>query len=558
MFLKDLEIHRITDKLIHFNKTDNKLLKISVILIFIVSCDSKVPVILSINPRIGKMGEIITIDGARFGGLQEDSFITIAGIIPTESSYYLWQDNLIMVRVPELGESGLIYVHTKGKRSNGILFSNSAIIPQPVDGEKLGLGPKINSVSPQTGAPGTLITITGSNFGRSREGGGVFFTWDFESQLFNNYVVREPEFIEVSELELGYISWNTREISVRIPDGAVKGNFEVRTPSGRSLPVFFDVNSKSGKKRFYDKRSYTVNYTVDIKVLDATRPNILYLWVPRPVFSPSQRNVNNISSSDEPFVENHRGVNLYKLENLGTGTNHSINLTFRVDVYAVETEVNPLLVKQEPIPLSAVYTQSTTLLPEGNTEIKTAVNTIIGREQNPYIKAKLIYDWIISNIKIRENFFTENIISALIQKQSDPCTTALLYTAMVRAAGIPCIPVAGILIDNNRQTLRHYWTEFWINDFGWVPVDPVMGAESIPQSFSIREDSMDYYFGNIDNQHIAFSRGELILSQMENNGRIVSKINSYSFQNIWEEASGGLEAYTSLWGDIIISGIYVQ
>jgi hypothetical protein len=83
-----------------------------------------------------------------------------------------------------------------------------------------------------------------------------------------------------------------------------------------------------------------------------------------------------------------------------------------------------------------------------------------------------------------------------------------------------------------------------------------MGAVSA--SFIARAELVDYYFGNIDNQRIAFSRGELVFSQMDSRGRLVSHTPSYSLQNIWEEASGGLDVYTSLWGNITISGIYVQ
>ena len=506
------------------------------------------------------MGEVITLSGNGFGESREESYVTIAGISPTNSSYYLWQDDLIMVRVPESGESGLVYAHVRGKKSNGVLFSNSASVPRPIEGEDLALEPKIISVSPQTGSPGTLITITGNNFGGSRENGGVFFSWDYESQLYNNpFIVREPEFIEVSETEFGYESWSAREIRVRLPDGAVSGSIEARTLHGRSRPVYFDVSGKPGYKNFLDKRSYTINYSVDIRVLEAARPNTLYLWIPKPVSSPSQRNVSLISRSAEPFVENHKGVSLFKLDNLTTGANYSINLSYRVDVYAVETEIRNQINRQENPSLYAAYAQSTELIPSDNRQIKSAADSVTGREQNPYIKARLLYNWVVNNIKIDENFQAgESIVSALEQRQADSYSAALLYTALVRAAGVPCIPVAGVLIDRSGRTLRHFWTEFWIDNFGWVPADPAMGAGAVPGSFIAREDPANFYFGSLDNQRIAFSRGELVLSQMESRGRPVSHPQSYSLQNIWEEATGGLESYSSLWGDITISGIYVQ
>ena len=547
-----------------------------IFLLLIISCDSKKPVITSIDPKIGKMGEVITLTGSNFGESRDEAYVTIAVVAPTSSSYHSWQDDKIVLRVPELGESGLVYVHTDGKKSNGVLFSNAAIVPRPVEGEELGLQPRVTSVNPQSAAPGAVIVISGNNFGSSRENSlqaasGVFFSWDYDSGAVNPYVVREPEFIEVSDIEAGYELWSAREIQVRLPDGAVSGNVVVRTPYGSSRPVFFDVSGRAGSKILKDKRGYTVNYSVDIRVLEAARPNNLYLWIPKPINSPSQRNVTLITRSAEPFIDNHRGVSLFKLENLLSGASQSVALLFRVEVYAVETAVRPLSVRPDngnivvsSTPVHAMHTLSSDLIPSGNQLIMSTVNFITGREQNPYTKARLIYDWIIKNIQIDSDLPSgAEIISALEERRADTYTAALLFTAMARAARVPCIPIAGVLIDRQGQSSRHYWNEFWINDFGWVPVDVVMGAgavkiESLSMQDDFIQDHFNYYFGNIDNMRIAFSRGELVLSQMENRGRLVSHTKSYSLQNIWEEASGGLESYSSLWGDITIGGIYMQ
>ncbi|MDR0301812.1 MAG: IPT/TIG domain-containing protein [Treponema sp.] len=532
-----------------------------VLSVLFFSCNSKTPVISSIDPKIGNMGEIITLRGRNFGASREEAYVSIAGVAPTNSSYYTWQDDLILLRIPESSESGLVYVHVRGKKSNGVLFSNSAAVPRPVEGEDFGMEPKIAVVSPGACAPGTLVTITGHNFGASREGAGVFFSWDSEALSFNPYVVTEPEFVEVSETELGYEAWNAREIRIRVPDGAVSGTLKIKTPNGESRPVFFDITGKPGYKNFKDKRSYTISYSVDVRVTESSRPNTLYLWMPMPVASSSQRNVRLISRSADPFVENHRGVSLFKLDNITAGSNHSINLSFNVEVYAVETGMRPLSVRQGKTPLHTAYTQSTSLIPADNPLIKTTVTGIIGREQNPYQKARMLYDWLINNVEIFESpFNTASAVSALDQKKSDPYNAALLYASLARAAKLPCIPVAGVLINRHSQTMRHYWTEIWIDDFGWLPVDPALGAGAAPDSYINKEetDLVNYYFGNIDSQRIAFSRGELHLSQMESRGRLVSHTQSYSLQNIWEEAGGGLESYSSLWGDITIRGIYAQ
>jgi len=545
---------------------NKKLIILSVLFVFLSSCGAKAPVITSIDPKFGRMGEIITLTGENFGALRDESYITIAGVSPTNSSYYLWQDNQIIVRIPELGESGLVYVRVKGKRSNGVLFSNSASVPRPVDGEEVGFEPRISSVLPQIGAPGTLITIMGNNFGLSRENAGVFFSWDYESGAYNPYALREPEFIEASEVEMGYEYWGAREIRVRIPDGAVSGNLEVRTIYGNSQSVFIDVSGKPGFKNIKDKRSYTITYSVDIRVTDASKPNMLYLWVPKPVNSPSQRNITLVSRNVDPFTENVKGVSLYKLENLFSGSYQSINLSYSVDVYSVGVSIKPLSIKQEATGIFAAHTKSSKLIPSDNHQIKTAANLIVNREQNPYLKAKMIYDWIMNNMQISTKTTEKSLTDSLTNKRANPYTIAMLYTALLRAAGVPAIPVAGVLVNQNGQTVRHYWTEFWIDSFGWVPVDPAMGAGAVKLAdTAIRQgeeqaekDILNFYFGNLDNQRITFSRGEISLSRIEKRGRLVSHPQSYSLQSVWEESAGGLESYSSFWGDIYISGTYAQ
>ena len=555
----------------------------------LISCRANAPVITSIDPRIGRIGELVTLTGSNFGTFGNESFVTIAGVAPTNASYYLWQDNRIVVRIPELGESGLIHVHVRGQRSNGMLFSNSANVPRPVDGEEMGLQPRITEVSPQSAAVGSLITISGNNFGVSREitmpamslNGmplqpryGVFFSWNFEAGPFNPHVMREPQFIETAEIEAGYEFWNAREIRVRVPDGAASGNIEIRTPHGSSRPFFFEVSGKPGVKNFRDRRTYIINYSVDIRVNNAARPNSLYLWMPMPVTSSSQRNVTLVARNTEPFIENHRGVSLFRLSNLNPGANHSINLSFLVEVYAVETEINPQLIRpaaqaSASQALSVMHTQNTELIPADHPVIRTQVNTIVGGQQNPYLRARAIYNWILNNIEITDTVSSgTDVIAAFENRRACPYTASLLFTTMARAARIPSLPLAGILINGNGDTFRHYWAEIWIDGFGWLPVDPAMGAgavtieEPVNPRFTLQEniteerDTAAFFFGNSDNRRIAFSRGEVVLSQMESQGRLVSHSPSFSIQNIWEEATGGLESYSSLWRDVIITGIY--
>jgi transglutaminase-like putative cysteine protease len=547
------------------------------------ACKKRIPLVRSINPKIGMMGDVLTIQGENFGKERDESYVTIAGISPTNSSYLAWQESSISVKIPEFGESGLVYVHVGGEKSNGVLFSNRATLPRPAQGTDLGLGPRISSVNPQTGSTGALITITGNNFGSSRERSGVFFSWNAESLPSAPAAAQAPGFTEVFETEFGYDFWSEREIRVRVPDGAVSGNLEVRTARGSSRPFFFEVTGKPGTKTFRDKRSYTITYSVSIKVNEAGGQNTLYLWVPQPVSSASQRNIELLSRSREPFVENYRGTTIFQLNNLSARNDAEINLSYQVEVFAVETNLRPQAVKQEEdSPAGSAYTQAGPLIPSEDQRIKAQAAALTSRERNPYVKARQIYEWLIDERNF-QFFLRENAaalpagrngsagqpgggtggrdggaLEALETKRADSYMAALLYCALARAAGVPSIPVSGILISRNRQTTRHYWAEFWIDGFGWIPVDPAMGAGAVPDNFSTRSDRASFYFGSLDSQRIAFSRGVTNLSRMDPRGQAVTHIRSYALQNLWEEVVGGLESYSSLWGDITVTGIYVQ
>jgi hypothetical protein len=173
-----------------------------------VGCKEKLPIITSIDPRIGFMGEPLTVYGENFGKEQNESYITIAGASPTGSSYISWQDNEIVLRIPEFAEPGLVYVHREGRKSNPVLFANRADMPETMREDELRKEPQIYSIEPKSAQVGSLISIHGSNFGSSKDKSGVWFSWDAEFSLSAPADQRTPEGVEVFETELGYEFWS--------------------------------------------------------------------------------------------------------------------------------------------------------------------------------------------------------------------------------------------------------------------------------------------------------------------------------------------------------------
>ena len=258
------------------------------------------------------------------------------------------------------------------------------------------------------------------------------------------------------------------------------------------------------------------------------------------------------------FVENYRGTDLFQLANLSSNSTVEIRQIWLVEVYAQETNLIYQNIKQDTSsPVYTAYTRSTNLLPAGYPRIAALGARICGRERNPYLKARMIYEWLLTEGNIGRTGSEgapEGALDALEQGRADPYSSVLLFCSLARSVGVPAIPVSGVLVNRN-EALKHYWAEFWIDGFGWSPLDPALGAGAAPEGFNPRE-SGAWYFGNLDNRRIVFSRGETVLSRMDPRGRTASR--NRELQNIWEEAVGGLESYSSLWGDVTITGVYAQ
>jgi transglutaminase-like putative cysteine protease len=512
-----------------------------------MSCKENSPLILALDPPVALPGEVVTIWGSNFGSDRNNSFITLDGNQPVSSAYLAWTDTHIQLRVPEIGRSGLVFVYKDGKKSNPSLFAYADTIPQRTVEETVFIGPQIRSLEPSSGAVGSTITIAGSNFGTLREDGMVLFPSGMDPL--------GQEQLEASSSGAEYILWSDREIQVQVPDGAVSGNLTVRTAWGESEPVRFTLDRSLGDKVFTKRQSYLITYTVDIQVRSARAPNALYLWVPVPATAASQPQSELVSRDSIPFVENYQGTSLFRFNDLLSSDTKRINFSYLITTYAVQTALKVSAIPQNTA-LSLPLSSPTALIPSQDKRISALAQSLVGQESNPYLKAQNLYQWLIKTIAMPLPARNRTVFEALDEQKTEAYSASLLFCALARSTGIQAIPLTGVLIDKNRAVFVHHWAEFWIDGFGWIPVDPALGAGAAPEYFELPEDTAAYYFGNIDSQRIIFSRGELNHTALDPRGRRTKQAHEYALQNYWEEATGDLEAYSSFWSDIQIVGIY--
>ncbi len=501
------------------------------------------PEIIKLEPSVAFSGETILIKGKNFGNLNDNSYIIIAGIRPTVSSYLEWTDKQIKLKIPDEVGSGRIFVKSGEKLSNGLLFTNKENIPVIISGPSGPGEPYLQSISSEKGIIGDLLTIKGLNLGSERGSSQVLFSF-FSSD--------NTKKLACSELDFDYSSWGDHEVSVYVPDGASSGNVQISTDRGLSNSLYFEVTTPYGTKRFNQKRGYQIQYGVSVSNIIAEPGSNIQIWIPAIEPGLSHRNVES-SFDPEPLWQDYKGLNRYNLENMEPWNEYVFSQSQGFDCFAVETDINTSSISSvydKNRKLVSFYTQEDALVPSRDKIISEVVRSIVGREKNPYFKAKKLYEYLLRRLEYVEDNGSATVMESLNDRKADAYDYAILFTALARNAGVPSRPVAGFLVYGNKLTKNHWWSEFYIKGIGWIPVDPAMGDDMSLSDLPVRESNSDYYFGNIGSQHIAFSRGIIDIKNTNPAGNIISKDKFYSFQTIHEESSTGVDSYKTVWSPI--------
>jgi autotransporter-associated beta strand protein len=147
------------------------------------------PTITSFTPTSGAIGTSVTINGSNFTGATAVRFNSTPAV-----TYGVVNSNQIVATVPVGATTGTIQVVTSG----GTATSGSNFIVAPV----------ISSFTPTSGAVGTSVTITGTNFTGAT-------AVSFNSTPAVSYVVN-----------------SSTQITATIPVGTTSGTIQVVTPAG--------------------------------------------------------------------------------------------------------------------------------------------------------------------------------------------------------------------------------------------------------------------------------------------------------------------------------------
>ena len=206
---------------------------------------------------------------------------------------------------------------------------------------------------------------------------------------------------------------------------------------------------------------------------------------------------NNFTNSKKCTFE-------YNFEILAEDVEHSIDLD-KIESYITTSE------------LFKRYTLSEKWI-EITPEILQKAKEIIGNESNPYLNAKSIFYWIISNMKYELPDLEHRGVKISFKNLKGDCVEfSYLFIALCRAIGIPSRAVTC----NWPNQSGHVWAEIFIPPYGWLPVDTSMAQDFNETKLNFtksKSNDKEYLFGNLyPNRIIVFLGSNVVINSINEN-----------------------------------------
>jgi len=187
----------------------------------------------------------------------------------------------------------------------------------------------------------------------------------------------------------------------------------------------------------------------------------------------------NISSSaGKPVILYDNSENMYaSWDNIiihGKQT-FTVELSYYVFSLNIRYLIDPSLIGEydKNSDLYEKYTQPEKLIQSTHPDIVAVAQNITSDMNNTHEKVSKIYNFVITHLRYATQEEEKGALWALKNGVGDCSEYSYLFVALCRAAGIPARIQAGFAFHYDNEALNngHMWAEYYIENYGWVPVD---------------------------------------------------------------------------------------
>lgn len=229
---------------------------------------------------------------------------------------------------------------------------------------------------------------------------------------------------------------------------------------------------------------FTIKYELTVKPDAVPAGETVRAWMPFPrEDQDSQREVKLISASEPDYViapdeVEHKSIYMEKKAEAGKPTVFSYTFSFTGSNEWYDFAPEDCKPYDTASELYKTYTAQRRTHVVFTDRIHALADSLTAGIDNPYLKVKSIYGWIVKTFpwaSAREYSTIENIPMYVLENGHGDCgQVGLLLVTLCRAAGIPARWQSGWMLHPGAVNM-HDWSEVYYEGIGWVPTDVSFG-----------------------------------------------------------------------------------
>jgi transglutaminase-like putative cysteine protease len=278
-----------------------------------------------------------------------------------------------------------------------------------------------------------------------------------------------------------------------------------------------EIKYRSTEEFTLNKKNGEMSFNVTIRTNNTTE--IARLWLPYPVSNENQIVENMIITGNYNYSsiqsEQENGIMILYAEWINPKDFPQLTLSYDITRYEIIMKNFPL--EEGPLPVDI----DKYLIPTDNGPItgivKEYADEITEGKSSILSKATSIYDYLIEHGERDPNlsFCGDGDVCQLLLNLKGKCVDfSSVFVALSRSAGVPSREILGTRIskDGDITGAYHCLAEFYLPNFGWVPVDPSDVAKlMLKEDLKIDDpkvvEARDYFFGAQTETYIDLSTG---------------------------------------------------